>query len=469
MRWVKKRMGLCWRLFRYVRWAVLVCLCVASGILVEWSRNYDPRFFHFLGTPPGRLLSRVMNWPTVHNLPPTDKAYAALTEQERLLKRQLQEELDRVWPSHEVRLVGGEVLRGKVESRDEQGLWFTEYFGATGTAEMFLPSSSVRAIRLSEEQVPSVTWRDVSFQNEYPEFELVHRKHYTVLTDASYYEISSSVDELERLHREFIEVFGPAIRYWERGRSMQVLFFSDEQGYRDYQGAFAPTLEDSAGFYAPLQDRMVVFNQFHSARSEHVRSQVNEQFQEMLSGAYRSADRDRILAARERTADRLREYAKDETYATLRHEGSHHLSYTYGLLSSHHAENGWLVEGLAVYCETEQFGDLSSAHLTSLNRMMGEERWLGFRKLVNSRDPKMLQAFEPEFHPHEAYSAAWSLVHYLMTPQNRSRFFDYMRFVRDPENLNVLVTEERAALLARQMGTTPEALSLDWKQHVRSL
>ena len=69
-----------------------------------------------------------------------------------------------------------------------------------------------------------------------------------------------------------------------------------------------------------------------------------------------------------------------------------------------------------------------------------------------------------------AYSEAWSLVHYLMSDADlRNCFFEYIRYIRDPRHLDVIVRKPRVQILCRFLHTDSESLEKAWLDHIRRM
>ena len=64
----------------------------------------------------------------------------------------------------------------------------------------------------------------------------------------------------------------------------------------------------------------------------------------------------------------------------------------HGLHSAHHAENLWLIEGLAVYCETDPVGRTLAASRDLLLAAEQSQRLIAMTALINYRSP---QGFAP--------------------------------------------------------------------------
>jgi len=436
--------------------------------LVRWNRNTDPRFYRFLGTPPGQFLSRVMDWPNLHLIPTLDKPLEEYTDEERLARSKLEDQLRNAWPTHVLKLNSGEEEYVRIVGRSASGLDIQSHFGGRGRLVRFIPRSKIQSEDLYTTPPPSITWRDVAFQLEYPDFQLEYFGHYTVLTDAPYFQVESSVRELETLRNQYMEIMGDLVRFPKADQGLQVLFFRNEEQYRDHQMDSAPELSSSAGYYSPTEDRMVVFNQLHSETAKEIRREVDEKIQQMLAQSESPDDRRHILNMQVAVEDQMRARGEMETRATLRHEAAHHLSYTHGIHSWIHAENAWLIEGLAVYFEPPLPGQIPLSHVNTLIRLSRENRIPALNELMQVRLPKDFDTHLSDVNTAEAYALSWTLFHFCMLPENRDGFFSYLRMLQDPDDIPALMEAPRSALLSRHLGFETEAqLERAWRLHLQ--
>jgi hypothetical protein len=459
-----------WFIFHLLRWTCLFGLLLASLQLVVWNRKTDPRFYRFLSTPPGQLLAKVMQWPSLYSQRVIEKPESEYTDEERVWLRKLEQQLASSWPTHTLTLTNGKVEYVRITDQQATGLYVQEHFGGKGTLSKFIPWNTILKKELYAEPLPTVTWRDVRFQMEYPDFHLTYFGHYTVLTDAPYFQVEASVRELEILRTRYMELFGELVRFPKSNQTLQVLFFSKEEDYREHQQDSAPDLVASAGYYSPLEDRMVVFNQQHSERAREIREEVRDKINVMLEQSSSREDRQHILRMQTSVEQQMKAQGQVETQATLRHEGAHHLAYTYGIHSWIHSENAWLIEGNAVYAEPLHPGDIPYAHVASLIRIYREGRLPELERLMSVRQPKNFATELPTITPSEAYALSWTLFHFCMQPRHRAGFFDYLRYLQDPPDIETLMTKPRVEILADKLGySSPKDLEEDWKQHMNRL
>lgn len=438
------------RAFFWLRLSLLLILAAGALTLVIWSRKADPRFFQFLQSPPGRAYARVMRWDRWMVLPGVDRP---LNEAENLVKSQLEAEIAAEQPAHRIELKNGVLLSGRILEELPDRVVFQEAYGDSGQVSIGLRRTRIRRIEAITGEPPSITPRDVRFRMEFPDLAFFRRVPYSVMTDESYFEVEDAVKTLRQLHQEFMQAFGPLIRLPEREDHIQVVFFSDEERYQNLQGRYAPYMEHSAGFYSPLMDRLYFFNQKSARSFQEAGDRLRAQGQQYLRKAGHYGGEDRVndwVKSKERS---LLQAAEAETLRTIRHEGAHQLFYNYGIHSDIHLENTWLVEGLAVYCETERFGGSDSSKGNVLKKALSRGRLMSLDQLVRSRDSGgFFYLHDPE-DIEMAYLQSWSLVRMLMQQVYRSAFFAYIESIRNPQSVASLMRADRYELLVQQLSS----------------
>ena len=454
------------KVFFWIRLVCLFLLVAAALQLVSWSHQYDPRFYQFLGTAPGKALSSIMEWPNLYNRVNAEVEVEDFSDEEKLWHTRIQNRLLQSWPTHTLFLKDGTVRHVRILRNEDGKLWVREHFGHQGRLETSLSLSDIRETQAYSEPLPPVSLRDILFQMEYPEFDLTYFGHYTVLTDAPYYQVADSVEVLETLHQQYIETFSSIIRFPQEQKNLQVLFFSNEEDYREHQRETAPDLKSSVGYYSPLEDRMVVYNQQYSERAMKVRKEVEQDIAELLKRAENPAQRREILSIQQNVEQQIRDRARQETVSTLRHEAAHHLSYTYGVHSWIHTENGWLIEGLASYFESTLSLNMNLELVDSLQRLKRQNRIPPLSKLMDVRQPLHFEQELPGIKSHEAYALSWSLFYFCMLPENRDGFFTYIRNLQNPKDIGWLMATPRIEILSVSLGLRPDELEEKWRQHL---
>ena len=449
------------------RFTVLLVLLGATVITFFVNGNIDPRFYRFLRTGHGRTVAGIMGWSVDFDFQPADKPEAEMTGEELAVKRQLEGDVREGVAKHKLVLRNGEVLKGEIVDRDVfGGLTFKQSFGDAGSFCSHFPEYRVLRIENYGAEPPDISYRDVLFSMEFPELNFYRRSPYSVLTDQNYLQVERAVKDLQRLHYDFVRLFGPLITLPDRGEGIQLLFFQDEEKYRAYQRGYAPQLEHTAGFYSPKLDRFVVFNQATSGRrgGNAFELAFKRRAAEAREGA--PGDLGRVREWRIEAGRSVMQYAEEQTRMTIRHEGAHQLFFTYGVHSRHHAENSWLIEGLASYFETVPPGGPQPDRLVMLKDARAKGGLIPLSELVNSRSPRGLYAFWGEQRVQLAYAQSWALISFLMRDQYRGDFFKYLEFVRDPAHVDDLASTPRVALLADSLGLDVAELQRLWELYL---
>jgi len=451
---------------RWIRLAVLVALLAGALQVYRWSRTNDPRFYFFLQSRTGRVLAHIFRWETLSDQPiPENKPDDTLTPAERAVKEKIIRELVSRQPRYRLVTTEGKELLGWVVESNRQYVVFEEKYGESGTLRIKVPAGGIRRIESLPVKIPEITYRDIRFQMEFPRMTFYKKPPYSILTDESYFHVERSVRTLQELHREFMEYFRPLIPDPHRRLpSLQVLFFSNEEQFKNYQKRYCRLMEQTAGFYSPRLRRLVVYNEKRSGWLEDLE-------EELRSGTAGEGLTRPAAALRKRRMERaMLHEAEEKTFVTLRHEGAHQLFFVYGVHSPFRVENDWLIEGLAVFMETRPAGRKDPRRVAVLRRAAEKGELIALEKLLNYRHARGFLAIGDDSRVELAYCQSWAMVYYLMSdPARRNAFFEYIRYIRDPRHLREVVRTSRRAMLARFLQSTPARLSSAYREFIARL
>ncbi|HOW97500.1 MAG TPA: DUF1570 domain-containing protein [Kiritimatiellia bacterium] len=455
------------RIAWFLRLAVLSGLLGGTLLLLYWNRIGDPRFYRFLETDAGRWMAGTFRWygaeaPFI----PDERDESRMTPEEIATLRRMEERVRAEQPTHELLFTDGQALQGRVIEERPQEVVFVRTYGDSAEVTAVIPRRRLESIRRLEPPAPSISYRDVRFQMEFPDLNYYRRPPYSLLTDESFFRVEETVEILEVLHEQFVGIWRGLMEEARPDRSIQVLFFSRQDAFRAYQRQHAPRMESSAGFYSPRLDRLVLFNQRGSERVAELRRQVEEEEARHRAGRLAPEVEARLREWRRQTDQDIEQLAENQTRATIRHEGAHQLFYDFGIHSRHGVEGEWLIEGMATYCEHSPIGAADPTRLNSLRQALEEGRLIGFEELVNLRDESGLLSFGVEERIGLAYDQAWGLVHFLMQPERRNAFFGYLRYLRDPGAFREIRKTGPLALLCRFLEMAPDELWQQWLEYI---
>jgi hypothetical protein len=384
------------------------------------------------------------------------------------VKRDLEHRVRWELRSDHVVTADGRVLRGRIVAESPTSIRLLQSFGGTGQLEVDLPRSELREVARESREPPAISFRDVRFNLEFPDFNFSRRPPFTIVSDQDFFRVEDAISRLGELHVEFTHAFRPLITRPERDDGIQLLFFSKKRQFEEYRKRHASELSYASGFYSFDKDRLVIFDQKSSKWARQATRQANR----MKSAHRRKASRNRDLAGLEQwhraATGSIAAESERQNRLILRHEGAHQLSFTYGVHSEHGAEHLWLIEGLASFCEAGLTG-------ASEERATDSGSWGRFAVLVNFADKAGFGGLAEgrQRGPQEqvvdaAYTQSRFLVEHLMR-NHRDGFFEYVRFVRDPANRRELRRVPRFELLGRFVGRTPAALERELQRgHARA-
>lgn len=455
------------KLFFWFRITVLLSISAGVLLLALWNRQTDPRFYVFLSTPPGIILSRVMNWPNLNDKAEREGVQQDLSTEEVRALQKLLSESDIFQPTHQLTLTNGRTLQAQLLKENEENLVVRHQTDSRSPEQRIIPRITLERMGPFMPDDPEVTRRDVRFQMAFPDLRFSHSEHYTVLSDAPQNEVEAIKDALEDLRSQYLDIFGSLARYPKPDVSLQVLFFTHESDYRAHQESTAPHLNDSTGYYSPLEDRMVLYNDQFSERTENAQQHVQEEIAFLQDQITSLKKQDELRDFEKRLNRYIQNRAIKNTLFTLRHEGAHHLSYTYGVHSWIHAENAWLIEGMAAYFESPEPGQPLSSYQFSLRNVMRENRMPSLFRLMEVRLPEHFGHDLPNLRPYEAYALSRSLFIFCMQPRHRDAFFTFLRDIQAPGNISDLLDTPRHERLSRTLSLSPGDLESKWRAWLR--
>ncbi len=432
--------------FRVVRQVLLLGILASLLVLWCWSRDNDPRFHHFLGTRPGKILGSLTGWTVAPGY--LEKSDAEMSSQERGYKRSLEKVMQRQWPEHIMALNDGSLLQGRVLGETPRGIRFKPVPGEVVLAELVVPRSLINHVEKNRNLIRPITYRDVQFKMEFPDLGFLRSGPYTMLTDADTDRARALMRKLDKLDVDLRRAFRTLLRPAAGALDTQVVYVVEKKRFLANRSRFAHDPSQSiAGLYIPEKERLIIYDQLGGGGKSKLPEMEFVSTVPVYAGAVYRPNMQTFI---------------DETHQTLRHEGAHHFLFKYGIHSDFHAENPWLIEGLACYFESETPGDLVSTYVNALKAGSDYGCFIPLDDLVNYRSHDGIMHLEGRFDL--SYAQSWALVRMLMQADLRPGFFQYMRFIRNPDNLGDLAHRPRIALLAGQLGLSIPDLESRWLQ-----
>ena len=391
-----------------------------------------------------------------------------LTQAEHVMWEHLTQRMASTTPAQILRLNDGRAYTGWLLGATQNMVRWAAPLGADGRLVAEFDRALVQRIEKLPEPPPNVNYCDVSFQLEFPSLRMLRRPPYTMLTDEPPMCAERYLKALQILEADFRRRFGVLNDGLGLPDHVQVLLFSDEDAFRDYQRKVMGRHANVPGFYISRQQRLVLFDQRHASGLgeflEHLDFQCGKA--DVRARTEEAAAQIRLQYLSQATA--LLHQAELGNQRLLRHEGAHQLFHASGVLAEE-TTSGWLDEGLAVWCEQTDLGALNFSCAEMVQSSLGRWRWFTLAELVNRREPGGHGFCDTTWHRDLAYAEAWSLVRLLMRPRYQAQFFAYLRYLR---NLDAAADVSRTPpldLLCRFLAMTPKELEARWRASIERL
>ena len=381
--------------------------------------------------PPAKPVEAPPASPVKEILPPAEPKEPGLTAVELSLKAGLEKELEENRASHRITLRSGKIIEGRIQSETPAAIRVRDGYGHSGYFVETYKRSDIAAIEELPKESFEITRPDLKLCADFPEFHFVKVPPYSIVTDESYDDVEKIVRLLGELRGQFDKVFGALARRSWNGRDINIVFFGNEDQFRDYAERVAPTMAGSAGFFSARDNRLALLNQLGSAQFSRIQEKIDERRREILQagngdGRYAAEVASRIATLRaDTTLD-----AKTMTERLIRHEGAHQLFSACGVHSKIGAEPNWVTEGLAAYCEPPEIGRYHFVLAEIMARYYREHTLLPLPVLLRHHDSAGFLRMKHE-NTEAAYAQSWALVQYLMQPPRRDAFFQFIKAYRE--------------------------------------
>jgi len=251
---------------------------------------------------------------------------------------------------------------------------------------------------------------------------------------------------------------------------MMVVLFHDEKDYQRYCTQIDPTLLSAAGFWSPVDNACVFYDQGSSERMKAL-DELNADLKRAKNQA-RGTSVSRDTAHLSNTIDLLVKVAKEEDdIEVVSHEATHQLAGNTGLMPRGKIALRWAHEGLASYFETSSdavwngIGAVNERRLKSYYRVSSDETMRSIELLVSDLLFDGAQNARAEV---DAYGQAWALTHYLM--ENKpEKLVEYYRRTSELDTSDGSIKRKELVDVFVDVFGDLNKLEVDWHLYMRSL
>ena len=251
---------------------------------------------------------------------------------------------------------------------------------------------------------------------------------------------------------------------------MMVILFHDEKDYQRYCTQLDPTLLSTAGFWSPIDNACVFYDQGSSERMKAL-DEMNADLKRAKNQA-RGTAVSRDTAHLSNTIDLLVKVAKEEDdIEVVSHEATHQLAGNTGLMPRGKIALRWAHEGLASYFETSSdavwngIGAVNEGRLRSYKRVSSDESRRSIELLINDLLFDGARNIREEV---DAYGQAWALTHYLMENKPEKLVEYYRRTSELDASQGSIQRKELVDIFADVFGDLNK-LEAQWHLYMQSL
>jgi hypothetical protein len=251
---------------------------------------------------------------------------------------------------------------------------------------------------------------------------------------------------------------------------MMVILFHDEKDYQRYCTQLDPTLLSTAGFWSPVDNACVFYDQGSSERMKAL-DEMNADLKRAKNQA-RGTAVSRDTAHLSNTIDLLVKVAKEEDdIEVVSHEATHQLAGNTGLMPRGKIALRWAHEGLASYFETSSdavwngIGAVNEGRLRSYKRVSSDESRRSIELLINDLLFDGARNIREEV---DAYGQAWALTHYLMENKPAKLVEYYRRTSELDSSQGSIQRKELVDIFADVFGDLNK-LEADWHLYMQSI
>ncbi len=384
-------------------------------------------------------------------------------------------EPESAWPAGArqlLRLKTGEILGGELEGKSKEAFILRQRFEEGGSAVVEVPMERVSRIELWK-PLPEMSDSLRQFHEAHPGLKYTRKGNYQILTsERDPADLRFYLNVLDRFFQEFVVHFFELIDFNQEPRPLDVIFLGTRGEFDEMLRQIGFRFQTTpAGFYHYQSGHLV----FYNAKTDpallrgRVEARALREKMEQISGepgSMAGVDVQKTRGSAERIADqaarnelRIMAAARARTTQVVRHEGGHQLfdyfritpfdlspGRVFSGIGSHEPrevaegeelltdgnfyQGAWLVEGLAVYCETDPIGDVHPERLAHLRFALEENTLLPLEFLTNFSRGTGIHELD-RIYANLSYSQSWAFVYFLMQAEYRARFFDFIRASRD--------------------------------------
>ena len=389
---------------------------------------------------------------------------------------QSEEEKKEAWPAgadHRILLKNGEWINGTIVDKKDNAFVVKQKFEEGGSIEIEINLDRVEKIQLWKPSEADHQTRLSEFLQRYPHMKLLQKGYYTILsseTDPA--DLKFYLKTLEQFYSDFLVHFFGLFELDRTLDPLDVLIFGTQQEFKKILAEVGyHARSNPIGFYHFHAKKLVFYNvrsdtevqsalkEIHEYQSDIAQLKETgeaEQYGGQVEQASESASREELRLLGKVTAQNVK---------VIRHEGGHQLFHLTGVTPIEVYAGGWLIEGLAVYCETDPIGTPHEERLMQLRFELERSELMPLEYLLHFKRGTELHQLDP-LYANLAYAESWAFVYFLM--QNyRDPFFHFLKEMRVQNE--TFDSQGELVLLEKHLGKDLKTIEQEFSPFVKDL
>ncbi len=383
--------------------------------------------------------------------PPPEKP--VWTPEDRAVQKQLEQRLAEREPPQRLVLADGRFMDGRVLEERPDAVVFAEQLGHSGEVSMAISRDRIVRIEDRSPCLPEITLRDVRFHRAFPDKQIYIYPPFTILTEESFFAVERIIQQQQTLYSQFAEQFKSLIS-GPRPNGIQLLILSDADEFELCRLMADDVKKGASGFYSIREDRLIVLHQRDAQWVRDGYRQIADAAAQQQEKIQSPRGLELLRRWKKNARAQLDARAGAATGNILRHEGTHQLCYTLGVLRAEAARD-WVSEGIATWFETGRPGAAAESRSLELQEAAARGTLLSLRQLTS------LTQCSDSLH----YAQAWALTALMMQPEYRAGFFVYLDQIRKNP---VPLPSDPADELCRFLPVGPNELERRWVEFIRA-
>jgi hypothetical protein len=379
------------------------------------------------------------------------------------------------WPKgadHLVFLTNGETIGGRISHFKDGLLTVRQSFEGGGAIEHDFDVGRVEKFQLWKPPVGRDAPHLAEFRTTYPDMELIKKGYYYVLTsERDPAELKRFLRLLDQFYYDFLAHFYELIDIDSEPWPLDVMSFGTRQEFDQVLTQIGYNARSNPiGFYHFHNRKLVIYNvktdasvQLGLAQSQAYQKQMDQLAQQ---GGYNPAEIQLAKSDAQRQELRLMGDVLARNIGVIRHEGGHQLFHAFGLTPIEIYAGGWLIEGLAVYCESDPIGGINEEKLMLLRYEKENGSVMPLEYLLNFARGTGFHAMDP-LYANVAYAESWAFIYFMMRYGYREQFFNFIREMTHQNDLYDAQAER--SLLEKNLGKTLKEIEVEYRVVVNRL